>query len=877
MSACYGKAYMAPEQAGGRQDRIDRRTDVYGLGAVLFEILTGRPPFAGRDTQDVLARVIDGATPRARDSAAAVPPALDAVCARAMARDREARYATATDLARDLQNWLADEPVSAYPEGRGERLSRWARRHRSSVRAAAAALAVVAIVSASAAVQIRAANFRERSARARESARLWRARVVAEDLVFNGQVDALRGDWDGAIRKLSGAVTRVNDVPGLADLKARAGALLAEADRKLDKRRSVRRSRDRLDRFRRAHDDALFHGTIVVFRRARDDDDASQKAKVVDPEFGYRTAAALARGALGLYGVTEEGSGPLDPDPWLSGGENRGVVEGCYELLLVLADAEANPGGAGGPAPDPARLGRAVRDLDRAAGLGLTSWAYHARRAEALGRLGKGREARADAAKADALPPAGAFDLFLAGRDAYQHDDPAAALVRLERALLTSPDHFWAQYLTALSLLKLGRPAEARAHLTACLGRRPEEFAWCYLMRGYADGEVNDFEAAEADFGKALALRPDAPTRYGVLVNRGRSRLLQNRPGPAAADLEEAVALFPARYEARINLARVYQARGDRRGALAELDEAVRREPGLGTAYRNRARLLMEHGDEAGALRDLAEAVKREARQARNLAEDDTDTAAIHYRANWFRDAADACDRALAASPDAAIALRIKAEALIELKELAAAVALFDRYVGKSEPSADVYRARGLLRQELDRPGGAMEDFTRALEMAPDSANILAKRGWLDTLDALNLARLDFDRSLTLNPRNPDAYSGRGFAFVRLGDVPCGIKDAEEAVRLAPSEPLNLYNAACVFGEAVGRLRLDPKAGAPGPEALGYSDRALEILRRSLEKTPPADRAAFWTETVEHDPSLEPIRRTGGDTEMKARFPRAGG
>ena len=848
-------SYMAPEQAEGRQDLIDRRSDVYGLGAILYEILTGRPPFDGRDSNQVLAQVINGATPRAGDGDTPVPPPLDAVCARAMARDRGERYATASDLARDLQNWLTDEPVSAYREGPSERLARWSRRHRSWVRAGAAALALVALVSAAAALLIRAADVRERSVRDRELARLSRTRLVAQELVFNGQADALGGRWDDALLKLTGALNKVNDEPCLVDLKARAGRLLSETNRNLDERRSRRQSRDRHDRFKQAHDDALFNGTMVIG---------------LDPEAGSRTAAALAREALALYGVTEDGAGPLAPDPRLAAEENGGVVEGCYELLLMLADLEANPGGPVVPASHPARLGRAGRALERAAGLGPSSWAYHARRSDVLNRLGKDREARAEAAKAASLPPAGAFDLFLAGRDAYQRDDPAAALVRFDRALLASPGHFWAQYLAALSLLKLGRAAEARAHLTACLGRRPEGFVWCYLLRGYADGEVNDFEAAEADFQKALALRPDAAARYGVLVNRGRSRILQNRPDPAAADLEEAVKLFPERYEARVNLARVHQVRGDHRAALAELDEAVRRGPGKAEAYRNRARLLIEVGDAERALRDLGEAVMRESRQPRNLAEDCTDIAAIHFRARRFRAATAACDRALAASPDSATALRLKAEALIELKLFEPAVALLDRYVVKGVPSADVYRARGLLRHDLGRPGEALGDFTRALEMDPDSSNVLAKRGWILSLDGLKLARGDFDRAIALNPGNADAYAGRGLVLARLGEGAAAARDADEAVRLAPAEPVMLYNAACVFSESFGRSRCDPSTPGRDPKSGTDADRALALLRRALDLMSLRDRASFWASTVGSDPSLDPIRRIAGFAELRA-------
>jgi serine/threonine protein kinase len=107
-------AYMAPEQADRRLDLVDRRTDVYGLGAVLFEVLTGRPPHEGTDTDEVCRRILSEETPRARAAEPSVPAALDEVCARAMAKDRAQRYAGVTELAEAVRRWLDDEPLAAY-------------------------------------------------------------------------------------------------------------------------------------------------------------------------------------------------------------------------------------------------------------------------------------------------------------------------------------------------------------------------------------------------------------------------------------------------------------------------------------------------------------------------------------------------------------------------------------------------------------------------------------------------------------------------------------------------------------------------------------------------------------------------------------------
>jgi serine/threonine-protein kinase len=98
-------AYMAPEQAAGRPDLIDRRTDVYGLGAILYEILTGRPPFTGSGTAEVLRKVREEEPVPPRQLFPDVPPALEAVCLRALAKRPADRPAAAAELARAVQGW----------------------------------------------------------------------------------------------------------------------------------------------------------------------------------------------------------------------------------------------------------------------------------------------------------------------------------------------------------------------------------------------------------------------------------------------------------------------------------------------------------------------------------------------------------------------------------------------------------------------------------------------------------------------------------------------------------------------------------------------------------------------------------------------------
>jgi serine/threonine-protein kinase len=134
--------YMAPEQAEGRLNQLGARTDVYGLGAILYEILTANPPFSGSDTATILRRVSSDEVEPPRLVVPTTPPALEAICLKALAKKPMARYDTAKELAREIQRWLADEPVTAWPESLLTRSGRWVRRHRTGVATALAALIV---------------------------------------------------------------------------------------------------------------------------------------------------------------------------------------------------------------------------------------------------------------------------------------------------------------------------------------------------------------------------------------------------------------------------------------------------------------------------------------------------------------------------------------------------------------------------------------------------------------------------------------------------------------------------------------------------------------------------------------------------------------
>src|SRR6516165_9202052 len=125
-------AYMSPEQAEGRLERVGPLSDVYSLGATLYCLLTAKPPIEETDIGEALRRVQRGEFPPPRAVRPDSPQGLEAICLKAMALKPEARYPSAPALAEDLEHWLADEPVSAYRDPLSVRLVRCGRQHRTA-------------------------------------------------------------------------------------------------------------------------------------------------------------------------------------------------------------------------------------------------------------------------------------------------------------------------------------------------------------------------------------------------------------------------------------------------------------------------------------------------------------------------------------------------------------------------------------------------------------------------------------------------------------------------------------------------------------------------------------------------------------------------
>jgi hypothetical protein len=189
---------MAPEQAAGRTREVGPAADVYALGAILYETLTGQPPFKGTTALETLEQVRHREPVPPSRLQPKVPGDLETVCLKCLRKEPARRYASALDLAEDLRRFLAGEPIRARPVSSRERLVKWARR-RPAVAALAGSLAVLAVVS----VGLVAWKWREaegqrlqatENARAEAEARREAERRLAENYLDRGCGLAEAGD-----------------------------------------------------------------------------------------------------------------------------------------------------------------------------------------------------------------------------------------------------------------------------------------------------------------------------------------------------------------------------------------------------------------------------------------------------------------------------------------------------------------------------------------------------------------------------------------------------------------------------------------------------------------------------------------------------------
>src|SRR5262249_49921128 len=207
--------YMAPEQASGRVKDVGPQTDVYALGVILYEMLTGRPPFLSANSIDIVRQVISDEPVSPSRLQHKVPRDLVPVCLKCLEKDPQKRYPTAASLADDLQHFIDGEPITARPVTRVQRAVKWARRRPALAGlVAVSALAVLVLLVGGWAYNVRLqAALHEADVKAEESRQLLVRLNVADGARLLDE-----GNWYGALVWFTDALRRDAGRPGREEM-----------------------------------------------------------------------------------------------------------------------------------------------------------------------------------------------------------------------------------------------------------------------------------------------------------------------------------------------------------------------------------------------------------------------------------------------------------------------------------------------------------------------------------------------------------------------------------------------------------------------------------------------------------------------------------
>jgi serine/threonine-protein kinase len=734
--------YLSPEQASGRADQTGPPADIFGLGATLYTLLTGRPPYQGNLYQ-VMAQAQRAQFPAPRQLKAETPRALEAVCQRAMAAHPGDRYAGAQELAAEVERWLADEPVLAYREPLRVRAGRWVRRHKPQVAAATAALLVALAVGGGAWLWVK----NERGAR--------EAQVTGEvkDALNKATVclDQARRASVGGAALFAQAREQAQRALALAESGPADDALKRQVRQLQGELNEEDKDRRLMAALEEAH---LAQAENVAGESRFASERAVPRFREAFREYGLSAgegapAAAAQRIRQRPAAVREAIVAALDEWDGLAGDPKLRITEPHRQWLRALleaAEAEDAWGRklwAARAEKDPAKRRAALERLAASANVAQVP-------ARALTRLGN-------------------------------HLNPAARVALLRRAQAQFPADFWVNQDLGVALQEVTPPEqdEAVRFLAAAAALRPES-PGCLTNLGnalYGKGRLGE---AIACYKKAIALDPKDAVAH---LNLGNALTGKGRLGEAIACYKKAIALDPKDALAHLNLGGALAGKGRLDAAIACYKKAIALDPKLAAAHCNLGLALQDKGQKDAAIACYRKAIELDPKSAyarSRLGDALQDKGQV--------DAAIACYRtAIKFDPKFAWAHNSLGNALYGKGQKDEAIACYRKVIELDPKSAYAHCNLGLALQDKGQKDEAIACYRKAIELDPKSAyahsclgNALLDKGQVDPAIAC------YQKAIALDPKGAHNYNGLGLALDQAGRQKEAIQAWRRAVRLNP-------------------------------------------------------------------------------------------